>query len=723
MNKSFRINTEVGSNVNKHIKLKLEQEYDRLEILSLTLDQRDVYQNFNCDFGVIVGRVLANGGIGIPNAKVSIFIPLSEEDELKSEIRALYPYKTPRQQNSNGKRYNLLPRVAEEQTDGTFKPEQPFGSFPTKPELLTNDNWLEVYEKYYKFNAVTNESGDYMLFGVPTGIQTVHMSVDITDIGEFSMTPPTMINSLGYSPNLFNDDGTRIKEQRDLDDLVNIDTQEIAVDVIPFCGDEENFVIGITRQDFRIRAEILPSFTIFGTTFTNGFDAVWGNDISENNTGNRGYYPAEYYFEGNGLPNPRSASIFRNAPPTIKVYSLNPNISEQQINDPNFTPNFETDFRRLQNSEFSYFRRDGDFVLNIPCNRDKVITDEQGNQTPQPNNSSNGIFTKFIGFITIEYDELPVANTATNQRNIICGLYGGANLVPVRARYKIPQGYNFNQDIGSWFNNPFGATNFREQRLNGFRRDTFTFEIGKFYSISKFQGIVYNFDQFDYDSDGTPLNPQDFINILFPYNPSGFLQRLDGGNSIGIDVVNYISNEPNQLNDRRRTVGLINTDGIFVPNRVVNPNIENSGFFGANWLNFAIQLEQQHYTNSTEPQPLRVNNQSQLLFSLTNEPFVAGDLGTNLYARSDLNKTRFVEVPREDIVNIRNSGLKAFKDTDVPLQSVNNYKRGIDSDTPLNGGFVNGNPNTNQKDNRAYFFTGLNQSNCLEYLFELGLIQ
>ena len=58
-------------------------------------------------------------------------------------------------------------------------------SFPIKEEIVTNPIFLDVYKKYYKYTALTNNSGDYMIFGVPIGTQTVHMSVDITDIGEY----------------------------------------------------------------------------------------------------------------------------------------------------------------------------------------------------------------------------------------------------------------------------------------------------------------------------------------------------------------------------------------------------------------------------------------------------------------------------------------------------------------------------------------------------------
>lgn len=99
-------------NTDKYIKIRLEQDVNQLEFLTLNINTKDVYRNFNADYGVLVGRVMANESIGIPNAKISIFIPLADEDANDSEIVSLYPYKTPRDKNSEGKRYNLLPRVA-----------------------------------------------------------------------------------------------------------------------------------------------------------------------------------------------------------------------------------------------------------------------------------------------------------------------------------------------------------------------------------------------------------------------------------------------------------------------------------------------------------------------------------------------------------------------------------------------------------------------------------
>lgn len=148
MNKSQRISVNTTSlNNDKYIKFKLEQDVDSFEILSLNVSLKDVYNTFNSNYGVLVGRVIANNGIGIPNARISIFIPVSDDDVLDDEIYSIYPYKTPRDKNNYGKRYNLLPRVGKRNPDTEIiSPRQPFGSFPTKEEILVNEKYLDVYK-------------------------------------------------------------------------------------------------------------------------------------------------------------------------------------------------------------------------------------------------------------------------------------------------------------------------------------------------------------------------------------------------------------------------------------------------------------------------------------------------------------------------------------------------------------------------------------------------
>ncbi|MFN9905748.1 MAG: hypothetical protein ACK56F_06410, partial [bacterium] len=77
MTKSYRLRTKVDSQAeDQELRVNIDQDFDFLEILSLKLTQSDVYRRFCADYGVIAGRVVANGGFGIPNAKVSIFVPI-----------------------------------------------------------------------------------------------------------------------------------------------------------------------------------------------------------------------------------------------------------------------------------------------------------------------------------------------------------------------------------------------------------------------------------------------------------------------------------------------------------------------------------------------------------------------------------------------------------------------------------------------------------------------
>ena len=60
-NKSYRIRTTVGKEADTFLDVHLDQDYDSLEILSLKISDKDVYKLHNSDYGIIVGRVLANG--------------------------------------------------------------------------------------------------------------------------------------------------------------------------------------------------------------------------------------------------------------------------------------------------------------------------------------------------------------------------------------------------------------------------------------------------------------------------------------------------------------------------------------------------------------------------------------------------------------------------------------------------------------------------------------
>ena len=57
MNKSQRIYLDVDNpNTDKYVKVKLEQDINQLEFLTMSIDTTDVYRDFNADYGVLVGE-------------------------------------------------------------------------------------------------------------------------------------------------------------------------------------------------------------------------------------------------------------------------------------------------------------------------------------------------------------------------------------------------------------------------------------------------------------------------------------------------------------------------------------------------------------------------------------------------------------------------------------------------------------------------------------------
>lgn len=278
MGKTYRIRTDIG--VDQQITVNLEQDYELLEILSLKIRQSDLYLRNCSNYGVVVGRVTANGGYGIPNAKISVFIPLDSIDQNNPLISTLYPYTDLNTTNEDGYRYNLLPYVP------SYSGQVATGTFPDRYDVLTNNIVGEIYQKYYKFAVKTNSSGDYMILGIPPGTQTLHMDVDLSDIGDFSLTPQDLIRMGLATVDQF--DGVNFKASADLATLPQIVTLNSQIEVPPLWGEPSTCQIGIARADFDLSAKaninIQPTAIFMGsimsTTDTNKLSA--NCDINKN---------------------------------------------------------------------------------------------------------------------------------------------------------------------------------------------------------------------------------------------------------------------------------------------------------------------------------------------------------------------------------------------------------------------------------------------------------
>ena len=359
MPKSYRIRTEVGTD--KYINVNLEQDWESLEILSLKILADDVYTRFCADYGVVVGRVYVNNGFGLPNAKLSVFIPLDDADQLDPVISELYPYKTITETNEDGYRYNLLPKLP------SYKGHQSTGSFPNVADVLMDESYISVYDKYYRFTVTTNESGDFMIFGVPVGSQPIVMDIDLSDIGCFSLSPQDLIQQGLATETQVN--GSTFKTSTNLTELPQIKNLVYDVDVRPFWGDADLCQVGITRVDFDLsklaNINIQPSAIFMGSIIsTTDDDALKVSCKPKNDTGNL----CEIVTGPGEIKAIRhTINSDSNGLPILEVYNIE---EEGKVID-----------------------GDGTFLFNVPMNLDYIYTNEFGEQVLS-DDPSKGIPTK-----------------------------------------------------------------------------------------------------------------------------------------------------------------------------------------------------------------------------------------------------------------------------------------------------------------------------------------
>jgi len=405
MSKSYRIRTKVG--VDTSLKVLIEQEFEHLEILSLKILQSDIYTRQCSDYGVIVGRVSVNNGFGIPNAKVSIFLPLDSVDQTNPIISELYPYKTLLDNNDDGYRYNLLPYVK------SYSAHVPTGTFFTRKDVLTNPTLIEVYDKYYKYNAVTNESGDFMIFGVPVGSHTIVMDVDLSDIGEFSLSPQDLIRmGLATEAQVA---GTNFKSSNNLRELPQIINLTKSIEVDPLWGQPEICNLGITRTDFDLSSEakidIRPTSIFMGSIIS-------GPNSSALSTGCR--------------PTNNSGHLCNLTVGPGDILAIRQTI----LQDSNGLPILENS---TLESGGKVIDENGTWMIDVPMNLDYYTTNEFGEQVLS-NDPEVGIPTKGKYRFKIKWAQSPSLSETTRR---------GYFLVPNIKEYPSPnldESYAFSTD-------------------------------------------------------------------------------------------------------------------------------------------------------------------------------------------------------------------------------------------------------------------------------------
>ena len=440
MGNNIRIPIDLANEDEQVVRVKIEQEFENLEILSLKITNSDAYRRMCADFGVVCGRVALNNGFGVQNAKVTVFVPVESADRERPEIMQLYPFETVNDSYPNGVRFNLLPRVRNNNPS-----HRAVGNFPDITDFSQYPQMVEVFEKYYKFTTTTNESGDYMIFGVPLGTHDVMMDFDVFDTKSFEITAndlvqQTTINkSLDDLKVLLNEQATEtnidpnkipdfiyhgnnnfdVEIKTNISDMPNIFNGIKNINVSPFWGDSNNCDVGITRCDFKINFKYEPTAVFFGyLDSVSGGYAIYGDykypinrqpEILAVDT-SLGYYTGD---------------IYPYQEPQVVVYRL----------DDKLTPG-----SRKRLGVFTPAVDRGIFRLALPMYMDYYTTNEFGDLVPSTD-TKTGIPTK--GYYAFEMYE--TSEIWYNRRNPQ-GWYGNTILPGIR----IPSSADGDLNLGGW---------------------------------------------------------------------------------------------------------------------------------------------------------------------------------------------------------------------------------------------------------------------------------
>lgn len=457
MMQKHRISTNIGKD--QIVKVELKQDFDLLEILSLKFTQKDIYTSLCADYGVVCGRITVNNGLGVPNARISVFIPLASEDEDDPVISSLYPYKTITDKDENNYRYNLLP--SRKQHGG----HEPTGTFPDQSEVLTREEVLEVYEKYYKYTVKTNNSGDFMIWGVPLGQQTIHVDVDLSDIGCFSFRPYDFIKQ-GLGPDQFKN-SYRFNSSVDLDSLPQIVSFNKNIEVYPFWGNEDICEIGLTRTDFDLSdagVKIEPKAFFIGGTYTDsGKNSVNKNCTPRVKMGRKcdlitktGTIEAVRYTQ-------KKDSNHR---PILEVFDLEEDIPE-----------------------------DGSFVFPVPMNMDYMYTNEFG-ENEITNDTDKGVPTSSCYRFRFSLDDSGNARVRKTASYIV------PNIREYQTQEDESYAFSTNYDDYPTFavtDDPDSGMLYNEMGQYYPRDYFYRMTYNKVYTMSSFQNIFFNGGSFTND--------------------------------------------------------------------------------------------------------------------------------------------------------------------------------------------------------------------------------
>lgn len=290
--------------------VKINRSVDVLNTLNIYNVPVNNSTKFNNNKGVLYGKIealqviLDDSGerikIPIKNAAVGIFNPSDEFPSIGST-----------DVEGNRIRLNLYENILSTQNNQTvLKSYGSFQSYLTDLNFSPTDILNYKIPDKYKYTSATNEEGEFILFNVPSGSQTLMLEVDLLKQG---LEPEEV--ALNFFPYPTND-------EPNVSNIPHLYFNQFPINIVPSWGE---FDTGYTEVNITITLDLRKWITYF--TYPISAKAGNVNNISNQNTNNDPKVLEELFAEGTVNPftvfvRDMTKPFVVNAPPKVEMVKI-----------------------------------------------------------------------------------------------------------------------------------------------------------------------------------------------------------------------------------------------------------------------------------------------------------------------------------------------------------------------------------------------------------------
>lgn len=222
-----------------HINISLNRSFDNLDTLNIYNNPINEYPDQNATTGVLFGRLTAIQNIFDENGK-KIQIPLKNTIVGIFNPSEQYPLTTSVNEDGNRIALNLKENIALN-LNNNYNPYFDKDSFLFDYGFLKDTSTLSNIPDMYKYTAITNENGEFILHNVPTGEQTFMYEVNLLKQGLTS--DEVALNFFSYPT----------EDNPIIDKIPHYFFRQIPVNIIPAWGSNQT---GYTELNIKVNIDL-----------------------------------------------------------------------------------------------------------------------------------------------------------------------------------------------------------------------------------------------------------------------------------------------------------------------------------------------------------------------------------------------------------------------------------------------------------------------------------